>query len=140
VTATSAKLMMLQNTAVPSRVAVRTTAWLDKEGKARPDWPFWRIRCSPRGMSGDYLQQARTARGCDSMVRKLRASRGDAAAYDLGRIYAQWGDSEEALKWVSAAMRIHSLWLEWLKTGPVLDPLRKEPRFQAIERELKFPQ
>lgn len=63
-TATSAKLMILQNTAVPSRVALRTTAWLDKEGKARPDWPFWRIRCSPRGMAGDYLQQARTARGC----------------------------------------------------------------------------
>jgi hypothetical protein len=31
-------------------------------------------------------------------------------------------------------MRIHSLWLEWLKTGPLLDPLRKEPRFQARAR------
>jgi len=37
-------------------------------------------------------------------------------------------------------MCIHSLRLEWLKTGPLLDPLRKEPRFQAIERELKCPQ
>jgi len=27
----------------------------------------------------------------------------------------------------------------WLKIDPLLDPLRKEPRFQAIERELKFP-
>jgi hypothetical protein len=26
-----------------------------------------------------------------------------------------------------------------VKTEPLLDPLRKEPRFQAIERELKFP-
>jgi len=26
-----------------------------------------------------------------------------------------------------------------LKTDSLLDPLRKEPRFQAIERELKFP-
>jgi hypothetical protein len=26
-----------------------------------------------------------------------------------------------------------------LKTDPLMDPLRKEPRFQAIERELKFP-
>jgi hypothetical protein len=26
-----------------------------------------------------------------------------------------------------------------LKTDPLMDPLRQEPRFQAIERELKFP-
>jgi hypothetical protein len=26
-----------------------------------------------------------------------------------------------------------------LKTNPLLDPLRKEPRFQAVEPELKFP-
>jgi hypothetical protein len=29
--------------------------------------------------------------------------------------------------------------LEDLKTDPLLDPLRKDPRFKAIERELKFP-
>ena len=26
-----------------------------------------------------------------------------------------------------------------LRTDPLLDPLRNEPRFQAIERQLKFP-
>ena len=26
-----------------------------------------------------------------------------------------------------------------LKTDPLLDPLRKEPRFQAVDGELKFP-
>jgi hypothetical protein len=29
--------------------------------------------------------------------------------------------------------------LSGLKTEPYLDPVRSEPRFQAIERELKFP-
>jgi hypothetical protein len=29
--------------------------------------------------------------------------------------------------------------LLFLKTGPLMDPLRKEPRFQAVMRELKFP-
>jgi hypothetical protein len=28
---------------------------------------------------------------------------------------------------------------EYLKIDPLVDPLRKEPRFQMIERELKFP-
>jgi hypothetical protein len=27
-----------------------------------------------------------------------------------------------------------------LKTEPLLDPLRNEPRFQAVMRELKFPE
>jgi len=26
-----------------------------------------------------------------------------------------------------------------LKTDPLMDPLRQEPRFYAVERELKFP-
>jgi len=30
--------------------------------------------------------------------------------------------------------------LEILKVDPFIDPLRQEPRFQAIERELRFPQ
>jgi tetratricopeptide (TPR) repeat protein len=29
--------------------------------------------------------------------------------------------------------------LTYLKTDPLMDPLRQEPRFQAIQRELKFP-
>jgi hypothetical protein len=36
-------------------------------------------------------------------------------------------------------MRQRDPGLEYLKTGPWLNPLRKEPRFQAIERALKFP-
>jgi hypothetical protein len=34
---------------------------------------------------------------------------------------------------------VHDPGLTWLKTDPFLDPVRKEPWFKAIERELKFP-
>jgi hypothetical protein len=37
-------------------------------------------------------------------------------------------------------MRLRDPGLVELKTDPLVDPLRKEPHFQAIERELKFPQ
>jgi hypothetical protein len=37
-------------------------------------------------------------------------------------------------------MRLRDPELAELKINPLLDPLRTEPRFQAIERELKFPQ
>jgi hypothetical protein len=54
-------------------------------------------------------------------------------------IYGQRGDIARAMDWLDIAVRQHDPYLEYLKTNPLLDPLRKEPRFQAIERELKFP-
>jgi hypothetical protein len=54
-------------------------------------------------------------------------------------IYAEWGDTARALDWLETAMRLHDYYLWTLRTSPSFDPLRKEPRFQAIERELKFP-
>jgi hypothetical protein len=41
--------------------------------------------------------------------------------------------------WARDGVAAAGLGLEILMTDPFLDPLRKEPRFQAIERELKFP-
>jgi tetratricopeptide (TPR) repeat protein len=70
---------------------------------------------------------------------KLKAALGDASAYQYATIYAQWGNLPKALEWLDTALRLRDPGLENLKTDPLLDPLRKEPRFQAIERQLKFP-
>ena len=45
----------------------------------------------------------------------------------------------KALEWLDTAMRRRDPGLLNLKTDPLMDPLRKEPRFQAVLRELKFP-
>ena len=70
---------------------------------------------------------------------KLKAQAGDSAAYQYAEIYAQWGNRAQALIWLETALRLRDPGLVSLKTDPLLDPLRKEPRFQAVERELKFP-
>jgi TolB-like protein len=75
----------------------------------------------------------------ESMLAKMRASLGDAAAYQYAEVYAQWGDKPKALEWLDTAIRLRDPGLEVLKTDPYMDPLRQEPRFQAIERQLKFP-
>jgi TolB-like protein/Tfp pilus assembly protein PilF len=72
-------------------------------------------------------------------LKKLQATYGDSGAYQYATVYAQWGDTAEALQWLVTAMRLRDPGLSYLKTDPLMDPLRKEPRFQAIERELKFP-
>ena len=61
------------------------------------------------------------------------------AAYQYAEIYAQWGDTPKALEWLETAMRLRDSGLIELKTDPLMDPLRQEPRFQALIRELKFP-
>ena len=70
---------------------------------------------------------------------KLETTYGDAAAYQCAQIYSQWGDRGKALESLAAAMRVRDSGLIALRADPLLDPLRQEPRFQAIERELKFP-
>ena len=75
----------------------------------------------------------------EAVLAKLTAAFGDAPAYQDATIYAQWGNRAQALEWLETALRLRDSGLEYLKTDPLLDPLRKEPRFQAIERELRFP-
>jgi tetratricopeptide (TPR) repeat protein len=72
-------------------------------------------------------------------VAKITQSGGDAAAYQYTEIYTQWGDRKAALDWLEKAMRLRDPGLVYLKADPLMDPLRKEPRFQAIEQQLKFP-
>jgi TolB-like protein len=75
----------------------------------------------------------------EAMLVKLRASWGDDAAFQYAEVYAQWGDATKALEWLETALRLRGQGLETVKTDPLLDPLRNEPRFQAVERALKFP-
>ena len=69
----------------------------------------------------------------------IKSTFGDGAAYQYVTIYAQWGDVPQALEWLEKARQLKDPGLEGLKTDPLLDPLRNEPRFQAVLRELKFP-
>jgi TolB-like protein len=75
----------------------------------------------------------------EAELAKMKAAYGDAAAYQYATIYAQWGNPDRALEWLEKALRLRDSGLEDLKTDPLMDPLRREPRFKAIERELKFP-
>jgi TolB-like protein/Flp pilus assembly protein TadD len=75
----------------------------------------------------------------EAELAKLKAALGDTSAYQYATIYAQWGNRAKALEWLETALRLRDPGLELLKTDPLLDPLRKEPRFQTIERGLKFP-
>lgn len=73
----------------------------------------------------------------EAVFAKLKASRDD--TFLSAEIYAQWGNISKALESPEATLRECGAGLAWLKVDPLMDPLRKEPRFQSIERALKFP-
>jgi TolB-like protein/lipoprotein NlpI len=70
---------------------------------------------------------------------KIQAILGDSAAYQYATIYVQWGDIPKALEWIEAAMRLRDPGLSLLKSDPLVDPMRTQPRYQVIEQKLKFP-
>jgi TolB-like protein/Tfp pilus assembly protein PilF len=61
-------------------------------------------------------------------------------AYQYAQIYAQWGDTGKALDWLEKAQRVRDPGLLQLKVDALLDPIRREPRFEAILKKLNFPQ
>jgi TolB-like protein/DNA-binding winged helix-turn-helix (wHTH) protein/Tfp pilus assembly protein PilF len=67
------------------------------------------------------------------------AAQGEGSSFQYAQIYAQWGETQKALDWLETGLRIRDPGMECVKTDAFLDPLRGQPRFQAIERALKFP-
>ncbi|HEY7518966.1 MAG TPA: tetratricopeptide repeat protein [Methylomirabilota bacterium] len=54
------------------------------------------------------------------------------AAYDAARVYAQHGDSEQALAWLSKALELGYAQVDFLNVDPAFATLRKDPRFSAL--------
>jgi tetratricopeptide (TPR) repeat protein len=103
------------------------------EAKAVKEGPWTRV-C----LALVYDKLGRRA-NAEAMFAKNLALVGDVQSYQYAEIYAQWGNFAKALEWLETAVRVRDTGLGWVKMDPLLDPLRKEPRFRVIERELKFP-
>jgi len=58
---------------------------------------------------------------------KLKATTGEASAYQHASIYAHWGNIAKALEWPDTTMRLREPGLHFLNTDPLTDPLRNEP-------------
>jgi tetratricopeptide (TPR) repeat protein len=66
-------------------------------------------------------------------------ARGDAkpwTAWTLARLYTTLGDREQALGWLERAYEARDGMVVYLKVYPHFDPLRGEPRFQRLLREI----
>jgi TolB-like protein/DNA-binding winged helix-turn-helix (wHTH) protein/Flp pilus assembly protein TadD len=81
-------------------------------------------------------------RHADAAAQLARFKAGNPAVddwYQYAEIYAQWGDAAKALSSLETALSMRHEALFYLKVDGLLDPLRNEPRFQAVQRALEFP-
>jgi TolB-like protein/predicted Zn-dependent protease len=75
----------------------------------------------------------------EAELASYEASYGESAAYDYAAICAQWGNRQQALDWLGTAERRHDPGFQHLRVDWMLDPIRSEPRFKALERRFNFP-
>jgi tetratricopeptide (TPR) repeat protein len=60
-------------------------------------------------------------------------------AYEVGTVYARLGDTDRAFLWMERGFAEQCDCLVWLKTEPWLDPLRVDPRYEALVTRVRFP-
>jgi DNA-binding winged helix-turn-helix (wHTH) protein/tetratricopeptide (TPR) repeat protein len=72
----------------------------------------------------------------EGVLRELEAATGDGrvSPYHIGVLHTVLGDHERALQRLAEAAERRDHWLVWVKVDPILEPLRADPRFEAVAR------
>jgi hypothetical protein len=91
-----------------------------------------------------YTQQclaviyAKLGRRADAQAQlaRLQKTMGETGAFQYAEIYAQWGDTPQALHWLEVAYQLRDSGLSDLPSDPLLDPIRGEPQFVKVARAL----
>jgi TolB-like protein/Tfp pilus assembly protein PilF len=68
----------------------------------------------------------------EAQMARLVAAFGEGGLYQQAEVLAQWGRTDAALTTLERALAVHDSGLVLAGHDPMLDPLRKEPRFAAI--------
>ena len=78
------------------------------------------------------------AAAAQAALDELIAKNGDAAAYQQAQVRAQWGQADLALSLLERARAVGDGGLVYIRNDPMLDGLRKMPRFMKLLRDLGF--
>jgi TolB-like protein/AraC-like DNA-binding protein/Tfp pilus assembly protein PilF len=72
---------------------------------------------------------------------KSRLANQDKASisFFISVIYAAQGDKPSALQWLETATASHDMEMPWLMSEPQFNPLKSEPRFLQIKKQVGFP-
>ena len=121
--------------------------WIDiqagKVGDAIPELRKAKAMESPAFVSA-WLAYAYGATGdraramAEAEELKKKSLRGVVTPFNQALVSLGLGDRARALDYLEQAYAADSQWLGWLKNDRTFDPLRAEPRFKALMRQLGF--
>jgi tetratricopeptide (TPR) repeat protein len=89
-------------------------------------------------MASAYAAAGRR-REANTLLDELVKGRGPFEYLNIALTYLALGNRDAALEWLAKAMDAHQGYMRWVGVIPFLDPLRDDPRFQAIIAPLKLP-
>ena len=96
--------------------------------------PSWRTFGLPLG----YQAQGRAADAQAALVAMLHEPAG--AEFQIAEVYACLGDTDQAFRWLEAAVAHRDPGIVWLHGDPLLKELPGDPRYTALLRMLNLPQ
>ncbi|HEX6623721.1 MAG TPA: tetratricopeptide repeat protein, partial [Pyrinomonadaceae bacterium] len=85
------------------------------------------------GLAAAYAAAGRRADAQRVLERLREMAAGEyVSPYFLALVHVHLGDKEKALLLLEEAVRVRDAWVVWLGVDPRFEPLRSEPRFQAL--------
>lgn len=91
-----------------------------------------------RGLAITEARLSGAAAG-EAQMARLVAEYGDGGLYQQGEVLAQWGRIDTALATLEKAHVLRDAGMIFALNDPLLDPLRKAPRFAALLTRIGFP-
>jgi serine/threonine-protein kinase len=85
------------------------------------------------GVAGDSSFARQVAAELEEKVKSEYVS-----PVELAIVYIALGDKEKALDWTERAIDERRGWAAYLRVHPIVDPLRSEPRFEALIKRMRF--
>ncbi len=85
--------------------------------------------------SGGFREAMR--RGADAL--EAFAQKNFVLPFDIAQVCVHAGDNGRTLTWLEKGYEIHDPSMPYLGQWPMLDPLRSEPRFQALLKKMDLP-
>ncbi len=70
---------------------------------------------------------------------EARSKKEYVTAYAVALVHAALGDKDQAFAWLDKAVEERTHWLVWLKRDLRWEPIRSDPRFEALIKRVGFP-